>query len=277
MYCQNCGATIMPGESFCTKCGTRAQNSNSISCPHCGTPNHISNICCSRCGSKLNSNTQQKPVNGLIIALSILASICVIAVILILLWDKIFPDSARTPEPTALPVVTTIVVTEKPTRPPNPTPYGEPEPTPVPTAPPPPPKAPYVSYSTYTDYTYSFSCPYPNGFYYISPLSDFTRRSLASHDDSGKIYICATTNSNGLSVNKVADNFKSTYRHTSVIFDERTSYYCSTLISDGYTYNYCYYNLSGGMIRGFEMGFNADAYTRYMDYASYMRSNISLF
>lgn len=272
MNCRNCGTPVGIGESFCPNCGAKVENPEFITCSHCGTANHHSNICCAGCGKKLRPENQSNTATQLIIGLSIAAVLCIILVLFLLFKDKLFPNSERNPEPTA----TVAVATVKPTRPPAPTPYGDPEPTPIPITTHKPSTA-YHSYSTYTDYDYSFSCPYPNGFYKISPLSDFTRYSLASHDNSGKIYICGTINDNGRNVNKIADNFKASYRHTSVVFDERRSDYCSVLISDGYTYNYCYYNLTNGMIRGFEMGFSADDYDTYMDYAVYMQSNLSLF
>ena len=143
-------------------------------------------------------------------------------------------------------------------------------PTPVPTQ-----SYNYYSYSTYRDYDYAFSCPYPDDMYKTSALSDFTRYCLGSYD-GGVIYICGTTNSAGLSSASVANNFKKDHYHTSVITNTIGSNFCSILVTDGSKYHYCYYSLTEGMIRGFEMSFYSDDYDKYMDHADYMRTNLSL-
>ncbi len=237
-------------------------------CIYCGTENPSANRYCLNCGNLLNGEksigkTEQKSSNSyipIIIGLCATAVICVIVALLILLPK---PDPAPAPTPTPVSTAT-----------PTPTPVPTPTPTPVPT--PRPTPISIITYSTYEDYTYTFSCPYPSGFYKISPPSDFTRYPLSANDGSGFIYICGTVNENGRDVATVSKNFKNTYSHNDVVYDEQGSNYCSVLITNGYHYNYCYYNLSDGKIRGFEMQFDSNEYSRYMNYASYMQSNMSL-
>lgn len=273
MNCPNCGTPVAMGKIFCPNCGSRVQTQNYIICPNCNTPNSITNKCCSECGTPLGYNQQNglnKSQKALIISLSVVAAVCVIVVLLIILMPS------RKSQDNAIAVTPTAVPTESITHPPAPTPVYTPQPTPVPikqhT-----PTPEYISYSTYNDYDYMFSCPYPDGFHSMSPLSDFTRLCRASNYDSGEIYICATYNDPVRSIATIVDNFRSSHSHNSVSFDQRGSNYCSVLISDSASYNYCYYNISNGMIRGFEMSFPIDRYDLYMSYINYMQTNLSFF
>ena len=255
MNCPNCGTPVAMGENFCPNCGSRIQTQRFINCPNCNAPNSFTNKCCSECGTPLRYSQQNglnKSQKALIISLSVAAAVCVIVVLLIIFMPS------RKPQDNAVAVTPTAVPTENITHPPAPTPE-------------------YISYSTYNDYDYMFSCPYPDGFHRMSPLSDFTRLCRASNYDSGEIYICATYNDPARSIATVVDNFKSSHSHNSVAFDQRGSNYCSVLISDSASYNYCYYNISNGMIRGFEMNFPIDRYDLYMSYINYMQANLSFF
>ena len=182
---------MQPNESFCPNCGAKSPiNQGQIFCPHCNTPNSPQNVCCVRCGKNLYKQGHFSA--PLIIGLSVTALISVIVVLCIIF----IPRNNKNGNEASVPTI--AVTTEQPTHPPHPTPYGEPDkdPTPIPikqhkTA------LYYITYSEFTDYDYAFSCPYPNNFYKISPLSDFTRLSLSADDKSGTIYICGTVNSSG--------------------------------------------------------------------------------
>ena len=47
--CPNCGDVISIGELFCSKCGTKLDNT----CPKCGFVNDLKNNFCSKCGAQL--------------------------------------------------------------------------------------------------------------------------------------------------------------------------------------------------------------------------------
>ena len=47
--CPNCGDVINIGELFCSKCGTKLDNT----CPNCGFVNDLKNNFCSKCGAQL--------------------------------------------------------------------------------------------------------------------------------------------------------------------------------------------------------------------------------
>ncbi len=291
--CPICETLNSPDSETCAVCGevlpknqpqhnSFRGHSEQIFCRHCGTSNPQSNQYCSSCGRPLKDNSRRvvppSPAPSgsgsslpLIIGLSIAAVLCVIIALVVVLSDGFGNKTNNEPDPT--PVV--VVVTQEPT----PIPIPTVRPTPVPTPRPTPIEITEhgVTYSTYTDYNYSFSCPYPSGFYKTSAVSDFTRYCLKANDNSGTIYICGTNNDANLSVATVANNFKTSHQYNDVLYDERGSNYCSVLITNGYHYNYCYYNLSSGKIRGFEMQFDSNEYSQYIDYISYMQTNLSLY
>ena len=295
--CPVCETLNLPGAETCAVCGEvlpkpqpkiagRQNRSENIFCRNCGTANPQSNQYCSVCGRPLKDSshrfTPPTPAPSpaptpsgsgaslpLIIGLSIAAVLCVIIALVVVISDK--NESSDTPDPTQ--VVATPEVTNVPIPTVRPTPVATPRPTPIDIV----EHDSGVTYSTYSDSDYSFSCPYPSEFYKTSNVSDFTRYCLKANDSSGIIYICGTNNDANLSVATVADNFKSSHQYNDVLYDERGSNYCSVLITNGYNYNYCYYNLSGGKIRGFEMQFDVDKYPSYIDYISYMQNNLSLY
>lgn len=281
MKCVNCGTTVNDGEAFCPNCGTQIpqntqthQNNNYVLCSNCNAQNTVGSSHCYACGANLNVAKRPKSDTTLIIILSVVAVICVIGVLFILFGGP-FLFKAKTEN--AMNNVDSVAYTEDVAHPPAPKPKHTPKPTPIPIEDHESPNRPhYVTYETYDDYEYSFSCPYPDEFYEISPLSSFTRLSLAANDGSGKIYICGTYN-NGRTSAKVADNFMSSHSYNEVVFNECYSDYCSVMISNGAKYNYCYYNLCDNQIRGFEMEFDADCYEMYMDYAVNMQADFELY
>lgn len=279
MKCVNCGTNVNDGEFFCPNCGTQIpqytqtqQTNNFVLCSNCNAQNAVGSSHCYACGAKLNMGKRPKSDTTLIIILSVIAIICVIGVLFILFGGP-FLFKAKTP----MNNVDTVAYTDNVSHPQAPEQTYTPKPTPIPIEDPESPdRSHYVTYETYNDQKYAFSCPYPDVFYAISPLSSFTRLSLAANDGSGKIYICGTYN-NGRTSSKVSDNFMSSHSYSEIIFNECRSDYCSVMISNGAKYNYCYYNLCDNKIRGFEMEFDADCYETYMDYAVNMQADIKLY
>ncbi|MCR4698436.1 MAG: SPFH domain-containing protein [Bacilli bacterium] len=49
-FCPNCGAKLAPGAKFCSKCGTKV---DSNTCPNCGNEVEPDAMFCSKCGTKL--------------------------------------------------------------------------------------------------------------------------------------------------------------------------------------------------------------------------------
>lgn len=310
IFCPKCGEKTQPTTSdyttvcpvcetihtadciHCSVCGSELPKYSpdrnygaTVFCVNCGTENPAENNCCAKCGNPLSSTPPgpgPKPSNSLvpiIIVLCAVATLCLIVVgILIGTNDRDRGDDTDGSTPT--PVITATPepipeITREPT--PMPTPIPTPVPTPVPTPYPIEVHNPTTSYRWHTDTGYSFSCPYPSGFYETVQQAKFARLSLSSYNNCGTMFIGATVNDNGRTVDKVSENFKSSYQHTKVIYDQKGSNYCSVLITNGYHYNYCYYNLSSGMIRGFEMQFDSACFDEYMTYAQYMQNNMRLY
>ncbi len=288
LVCPKCETKNSPDSTVCAVCGETLpiiqeplrENtaSQQIYCKKCGMPNPVSNRHCSRCGMaffgtdmKSAEKNTEKTLNNIIIVLIVAAVVTCGIALCIFFGGSWFVSSSNIDDNTK--ATETITPTEEPTE--SPTPIPTPLPTLAPTVA--PTYNPYVSYYMHRDSTYSMNCPYPSGFMSVTPLSNFTRLSLVANDGSGKIHLCATTNDNNRDAQTVSKNFKNSYDYNSVVYEDCTSNSCSTLITNGSKYNYCYYNLSGGKIRGFELECSASAYTRYMEYAEYMRYNLELY
>lgn len=298
--CPVCETLNLPDATHCAICGEElpkitsnntqnngqhSQGAEQIFCMHCGTPNPASNCFCLNCGKNLKEKPAiestpyktpekrpEKSYMPIIIGLIIVAIVSVVVAIFVVFSDYWFVLHNDSPEPTetisvAQTQIPTVEPTEEPTEKPTPTPSMRP--TPIPT------QTNDYSYSVYNDYDFAFSCPYPSDSYRIDhSVSKFHKYCINTYDGS-TIHICGT-NSNGRTAAKIADGFKKEYYHTNVITNTIGSNFCSILITDGYTYHYCYYSLTENMVRGFEMSFDVDYYDTYMDHADYMRANLSL-
>ncbi len=225
----------------------------------CGTPLRMSEHSIRQQNS---DKSQTALIAGLIAATCVCIIVAVVAVVLLSGDNKEEPEPVPTLTPTVTESAEPFRRTPKPTQ--------EPERTTTPT------RVPYSPYNIYTNYDYSFSCPYPSDTYQISPLSSFTVYSLASTTDSGIIYVCATDRT-GRSINQIADGFLEGHAWSTVQYDNRSSIDCSILVREGDTYYYCYYNMSDNKVRGFELSFNAYDYATYDRHISHMIANISFF
>lgn len=71
MQCSKCGATLTPGQKFCTKCGQKievvqtgtVQNSQSVVCPKCGAPVRPGQKFCTKCGQSMATFQQTQSSN----------------------------------------------------------------------------------------------------------------------------------------------------------------------------------------------------------------------
>ncbi len=276
MNCPRCQTPVTEADMFCPTCGEQLTYQNTqkpMYCPNCGRPNLATDAFCSVCGTALNKK-QMSTGTTVLICLAIVAAIGVASAFIV--PQFFFPSNNDDAVPSATPTQTAIA--ERATYVPI---QGERLPGEgAVTLPPTQPPAPKNDgFNTYTDSKFSFSCPYPSGFSATSGVSDFVRYQLK--DGSNTIYICATVNDNGRSSQKVADNFKSSHPYTSVISEDTGYNHCSVLLEYdyelGHNYHYCYYSMSGGKIRGFEMTYSADDAQRYAYIRDYMQSNLNLY
>lgn len=305
--CPKCETKNPEGSAVCAICGEvlpiipvqqpvnphHNNDKNKVFCNHCGAPNVPSASVCKQCGKSLFSGSvhtdddhdipyprpthHDKTFNGILIAL-IISVIAVCGAIIFILLNP--GDDDESIDETPMPTVSASTPTYEPVEtdyPPTPTPTIL---TPPPTRQPEPThneRPAYISYNTYSDSEFAMSCPYPKNFSAVTPESNFIKRSLVSNSDDGHIYICSTINDNGRDASKVSANFKNSYSYNTVLSENISDYVCSTLITDGYTYHYCYYTLYDGMIRGFEMKYTEPYKDLYSSYASHMRTNIVLY
>lgn len=70
MQCPKCGSPILPGQKFCTKCGQRLNVDSQQSvktnnnCPSCGQPLIPGKKFCTNCGAKIDLVAQSNPLTG---------------------------------------------------------------------------------------------------------------------------------------------------------------------------------------------------------------------
>lgn len=107
-------------------------------------------------------------------------------------------------------------------------------------------------YQTYSSSKFSFSCAYPASFRATNVTDNFILYSCESPDSNADLYINGTENSSGLSPSTVYSNFVSTYGGVEE-FKNIGDNFCAGRIINGARSHYCYYKLTNGMIRGFEM------------------------
>ena len=57
LTCDNCGAELKEGNSFCPKCGDKVETNdeNSLKCENCGSPLSENTLFCETCGTKVNT------------------------------------------------------------------------------------------------------------------------------------------------------------------------------------------------------------------------------
>ena len=131
------------------------------------------------------------------------------------------------------------------------------------------------TYKTYTDPDYNFSCAYPAHFQLYNESDNFVRYSLKATDGTATLKICATKNNSGLSVKNVSDNFKSSYPG-SVDYEASGDHWCAISTRQGNKYHYGYFSLGSGMIRGFEMHYDADYHDIYDQYVNDIYDSLKL-
>ena len=285
MNCNHCGAIIESGETFCPNCGSKIPKQSF--CRSCGAPMSDGELFCSKCGAKAISempqnsipnnkgNSQAALITGIISA----AVLCVLIVVLIILW----PNKSRTndvmkelPKPTQ-----TFNHTE--TAQPTAAHTAAPTYTPVPTYTPIPratPDARAVGYTSFHDSSNGATFYYPDTFRTVTDNlynDEFIRRSLISNDDGGQIDICATLITTH-TPSSVGNGFIVKYPSGVKERNKYTSTTCEILISDSNIYHYCYYDMSGQYLRGFEMHFTGAQRNLYVNtYAPYMINNMVIY
>lgn len=293
MKCEYCGAELPDGSKYCGKCGNRLMKTVLMVCPRCGKPINENEFICSRCGEDLTPKRSDSPStsNKMMIILIIIAAVfAVIAVsaVTFISFNMIHNKNVQTIEVTDSPAaIATAAPTEQnvitqlpadyitqPQPPPNhPDPVMPPQPheqtTPPPAATEKTVSPPAETYTRYNSSKYNFSCAYPTSFHTTNIPNAFILYSCESPDSSAELRINGKENSTGLSPQKVFDNFLSTNGGT-VDFQNVGSDFCAGRSINGSRTHYCYYKLTNGMLRGFELHYP----TAQQDYYDIMVNEI---
>lgn len=131
------------------------------------------------------------------------------------------------------------------------------------------------TYRTYGDADYNFNCAYPSHFKVYNDSDKFVRYSLKAPDNTATLKICATGNGSGLTVQKVSDNFVSSYPGTVDYKDSGSDWCAISTIKNGQTH-YGYFKVESDKIRGFELHYNSTYTSVYDQYVNDIYNSLQL-
>ena len=123
-----------------------------------------------------------------------------------------------------------------------------------------------ISYKTYHDSYFNFTCNYPSDFQECYNDDDFVRYLSKASDNSAIFMICATANDMNISAKTVSDNFKISYPGK-VDYENSGDLWCAISTKQNGQCHYAYYHVDNKSIRGFELHHDSrycDIYDEYI-------------
>lgn len=298
MKCSYCGAEITGNSKFCPNCGAAVIRNNARFCPNCGRQALDWEDVCASCGTRLMGTDEQTMRNNspynqqrhgsdkTVLIVVIVAAVLVFAAAFAIGFAFINPEkSDEEPQPSVAAVTQTPAPTASPEAANTAIPVvvidgDDPDAVQATSAPVYKDKEEarqvQPKYLTYNSGKYNFSCAYPSSFKTTIVNDPLILYSCESQDARADLYINGTVNTAGLSPSTVFENFVASYGG---VVDYRSigDTYCAGSTAGGGRSHYCYYKLTGGMIRGFEMHYPTSQRDYYDQMINEIYNSISFY